>query len=141
MRGLILLICLGGCATGEWPDVERGEAELMARDIVWSSYGGTDEAPPRVFWTEGEPCPTLPGGHILKTREDGTIKCLLGWYWEPDHYAWVITRDKISDSAYAHELYHGWLWIHTGDLDPGHWNAGWTTAVWHANDLLREAGL
>jgi hypothetical protein len=53
----------------------------------------------------------------------------------------VIWADRISDSAYAHELYHGWLSLHTGDLDPDHRDPGWSTLVPHANALLRESQL
>jgi len=137
----LFFILLSACAMGEWPDVERGTDELHARDIVWTFFGATQEAPPSVHWEEGEACPTIPGRHILRYLDNGTIKCLLGWYWEPDHHARVIRTDKISDSAYAHELYHAWLWIHTGDLDPNHRNPGWTTVVGHANDLLRQSNL
>ena len=140
MRGLAVLICLASCATGEWPDVERGESELRERDIVWESFGATDEAPPTVDWETGEKCPDLArdfgGLYILL---DG--KCLLGRYHEPDHRARVIWTEKISASAYAHEMYHGWLWIHTGDLDRDHWDPGWSTVVWNANSLLRQVGL
>jgi hypothetical protein len=140
---LALLAFLVGCAQGEWPDVERGAEELQAREMVWASLGALDEAPPSVSWEAGEACPMRTGGgrYIVFGSDNGPWRCLSGWYWEPDHHARVIWTDRISDSSYAHELYHGWLWLHTGDLDPGHLGAGWATAVPHANALLRDAGL
>jgi hypothetical protein len=137
---------LASCASAEWPDVERGEQELKARDIVWQSFGATQESPPYVSWETGEQCPNGNDGNkyiVLFEKDDyGHLwKCLLGRYHEPEHQAWVAFRDKISSSAYAHELYHGWLWVHTGDPDSAHLGPGWTTIVWHANDLLRAEGL
>jgi hypothetical protein len=140
----------GGCSS--YPTIPRQEE---ATALVWIFYSAPG-APPAIEWIEQDDLDCglgMDGVHRGFYRRQTDFEklnsiprqCVMGVYW-PDRDLTQIARPidfQYTSSAFAHELYHSYLWKKFRKGDPTHIMPGFQTggAVDQANVLLMEAGI
>jgi hypothetical protein len=110
--------------------------------IVWDLYDVPDSArPPMIRWVCGDllNCYGGRGWTVI----GGT--CVAGVSWQDQNtcaVAWPPGTKKLSDTAFAHELWHAATWV-LGGIDPDHTGPGFAPGgqVEQANKALKERGL
>src|SRR5260221_652790 len=99
-----------------------------AVDIVWkSTYGMEGETPPHIVW-RCDRCPEYADDDRCYIQ-DPMLGCLNGVYYNALDMAIVNNQAKISDSAFAHELLHGYLQRVYGQPDRKHERDEWDTLL------------
>jgi hypothetical protein len=116
-------VMLFGCAV----EAPQPEGVAFATQIVWQQqYVMGDAQPPAVYWMEPgqldcadgqgwKPNPLIQANVTLPD-------CVAGLYYQDDKTAYVALPlgSEISDTAFAHELCHAFMWATTGDGDENH---------------------
>lgn len=129
VKTLVLAALLAGCSTGYHP------MDSVPLGIVWTdTYHASACIPPDVILLEGQTC----GGHAGTFEYNGG--CVYG---VTDVNMWrslVAWDGSYSQSAFSHELLHGWQWCR-GLYDPKHELAEWGVLVPAAIRNLEDAGL
>lgn len=133
---LTLGLSLSGCH-GPWPTgpLRTDPALAQARELVWDRvYGGPGVGPDVIFVNRN----SLNCNRRRGFKYDNM--CVYGLYFHDSDTAYVAWRpgDTFSSTAYAHELYHAFLFKTTGDADPDHSGEGWKSGglVEKARDAL-----
>ena len=113
-----------------------------AFQIVWKVYGVPDDViPPSIRYVRSDQLNCFAG--LGWKTSDG--RCVAGVSWEDQNacaVAWPVGTKKLSQTSFAHELWHAATWV-LGGLDPDHTGPGFAPGgqVEQANKALREAGL
>lgn len=160
---MLLALALVGCGY-EPPDVPRGPepwavdpAWTQARDIVWSFYGETDEAPwLATLGPEKLNCATDANGLWVTVERDGggwwassddpassTPECVVGVYMHTlDIVEVALYADAKPSGDLPHELWHAHLRRH-GIADAQHQDPGFAHGgmVDRASEMLARMGL
>lgn len=117
-----------GCA---YPDSRAVQKyQYVAEQVVWHEIYGRDDAPPPVTWMFVDEVTvhsiTLPGLGV----------------WVACRAAETGVGDScnvpISDTSYAHELYHWYCLQTTGDVDAAHEHCDWNGLERRAEDTLAK---
>lgn len=145
MKKLLFLFLLTGCH-----NFTRIPGQDRAEELVWRDTYGMSEGPPPIEWVTPPALDCGNRGFWAYLNVSAGYTCLWGIYYEIVDYARVSSRTvmtddpfNISDTAYAHELYHAVLWHRTGNADPDHLNQGWQKGgiLDLANQALKADGL
>lgn len=125
------------------------EGVSFATQIVWQQqYVMGDAVPPTVYWMESGSLDCENGqGWTPAPDLKVPFDCVSGLYFQDDKtafVAWPESTQFISQTSFAHELCHAFMWATTGDGDEAHlgpcFNApGNYTKI--ANDALARAQL
>ncbi len=116
--------------------------QLRAFTICWDLYGVPASArAPMLRYVRSDQLNCFNGLGWLSS--DGT--CVAGVSWEDQNtcaVAWPAGTKKLSETSFAHELWHAATWT-LGGLDPDHKGPGFAPGgqVEQANAALRAAGL
>jgi len=116
--------------------------QLLAFTIVWDLYGvPASVRAPMIRYVRSDQLNCADGQGWRQS--DG--RCVAGSSWQDQNtcaVAWPRGTKKLSETSFAHELWHAATWA-LGGLDPNHTGPGYAPggAVEQANAKLREAGL
>lgn len=95
------------------PEVGPPRAANEAVERAWAMLGSPGDAP-RVHWLAG-PC-------LLPDDDDD---CSYGRYTASSHEVWLVSAERVTNTALVHELVHASLLLTVGDADAQHESEEW----------------
>ena len=120
----------------------------FATQIVWQQqYVMGDALPPVVYWVVGDALNCADGQGWAPAPSKYTLPpCVAGLYYQDEktaYVAWPNGTRYISDTSFAHELCHAFMWATTGDGDENHVGPCYTLGgyVQIANEALVRVDL